>query len=84
MLVESINVNSKNVTSNIKNAETLDSNLENLEKSTKKIEDNFLKVELEFRSHLNEIQIWSKDVVSAIEQLRKLISEKADEVNNFS
>ena len=79
-MVESINGNTKNVLANVKNAETLDSNMENLEKSTQNINDRFSLVEEEFRSNLNDIQKWSQDVVLAIEQMRKMISEKSDEV----
>jgi predicted nuclease with TOPRIM domain len=79
-LVESINSNTKTIAANMKNNETLDSNIENLEIHFKMINERFEKIENENRSNFNEIQFWSNEVVSAIEQLRNLISEKSDEV----
>jgi predicted RNase H-like nuclease (RuvC/YqgF family) len=79
--VDSIKSNTKNIQSNGKNVETLDENLENREKNTKKQDDKFAKVEEEFRENIIEIQNWSQNVVTAIEQLRDLVSNKSDEVN---
>ena len=71
--MDSINSNTKNIQSNGKNVETLDENLENLEKNTKKQNDKFAKVEEEVRENIIEIQNWSQNVVTAIEQLRDLV-----------